>query len=74
MLDPQGAAIARACASLGYEGVSDVRQGKVFEIELDAVDEESARSLVEELVFDSLCKDLLTVFVELDITYGSPFK
>ena len=36
VLDPQGAAIGRACASLGYEGVRDVRQGKLFEIELDA--------------------------------------
>ena len=39
----------RACGSLGYEGIQDVRQGKLFEITLDAVDEASARKLVEEL-------------------------
>ena len=38
VLDPQGRAIQRGCASLGYQGVRDVRQGKLFEIELDAPD------------------------------------
>ena len=54
VLDPQGKAIQRACASLGYESVLSVRQGKVFEIELDAADEARARSLVAEL-----CQKLL---------------
>ena len=49
VLDPQGAAIQRACRSLGYESVRDVRQGKLFEIELEPDDEGSARSLLEEL-------------------------
>ena len=49
VLDPQGAAIGRACASMGYEGIQKVRQGKLFEIELDAADEASARALLEEL-------------------------
>ena len=54
VLDPQGKAIQRACASLGYESVRSVRQGKVFEIELDAPDEARARALVAEL-----CQKLL---------------
>jgi phosphoribosylformylglycinamidine synthase len=54
VLDPQGKAIQRACASLGYEGVRSVRQGKVFEIELDAADEAQARALLSEL-----CEKLL---------------
>ena len=54
VLDPQGKAIQRACASLGYQSVRSVRQGKVFEIELDAADEARARSLVAEL-----CQKLL---------------
>ena len=49
VLDPQGKAIARACASLGYDAVTSVRQGKVFEVELDAADEAGARRLLEEL-------------------------
>ena len=49
VLDPQGEAIRKACLSLGHGGVSGVRQGKRFEIELDAADEGAARRLVEEL-------------------------
>jgi phosphoribosylformylglycinamidine synthase len=54
VLDPQGQAIARASASLGYSAVRSVRQGKVFEVELDASDERRARALLEEL-----CRKLL---------------
>lgn len=49
VLDPQGKAIGRASAQLGYEAVRSVRQGKLFEIELAADDEASARALLEEL-------------------------
>ena len=49
VLDPQGKAIARASAQLGYDAVKAVRQGKLFEVTLDASDEASARRLLEEL-------------------------
>lgn len=35
ILDPQGQAVLRALGRIGVEGVSDVRQGKRFEIEVD---------------------------------------
>ena len=35
ILDPQGQAVVRALGRLGVAGVSDVRQGKRFEIEVD---------------------------------------
>lgn len=54
VLDPQGKAIQRASASLGYTDVASVRQGKLFEVELDAADEAAARRLLEEL-----CQKLL---------------
>jgi phosphoribosylformylglycinamidine synthase len=54
VLDPQGKAIQRASASLGYEAVRSVRQGKVFEIEIEAANEAVARALVAEL-----CEKLL---------------
>jgi len=54
VLDPQGKAIARASAALGHAAVRGVRQGKVFEVELDAADPARARALVEEL-----CQKLL---------------
>ena len=49
VLDPQGQAIQKACVSLGHEGIRSVRQGKVFEIELDADDPAQASALLEEL-------------------------
>jgi len=44
VLDPQGKAIEGALRSLGVDGVSSVRQGKVFDIEIDAVDAAAARA------------------------------
>ena len=35
ILDPQGQAVQRALPRLGFDGISDVRQGKRFELELD---------------------------------------
>jgi phosphoribosylformylglycinamidine synthase PurS subunit len=35
ILDPQGKAVAGALPRLGFEGVSDVRQGKRFELEVE---------------------------------------
>jgi phosphoribosylformylglycinamidine synthase len=49
VLDPQGKAIRNACVSLGYDAVENVRQGKLFEVELQADDETRARGLLEEL-------------------------
>ena len=49
VLDPQGEAIRKACGSLGYPGVTGVRQGKLFEIELEAEGEDEARRLLAEL-------------------------
>jgi phosphoribosylformylglycinamidine synthase PurS subunit len=44
VLDPQGQAIEGSLASLGFAGVDAVRQGKIFDIELDETDPELARS------------------------------
>ncbi len=49
VLDPQGKAIKNASASLGYDGVTSVRQGKLFEVNIDATSESAARRLLEEL-------------------------
>jgi phosphoribosylformylglycinamidine synthase len=54
VLDPQGKAIENALASLGFDGVGDVRQGKYIELDLAETDEAKARAQVEKM-----CKDLL---------------
>lgn len=49
VLDPQGKAIEGALGHLGFDGVGTVRQGKVFDIEVDANDEATARSQLAEM-------------------------
>lgn len=54
VLDPQGAAIGRALGQLGFEGVGDVRQGKLIELDLAATDATAAKAEVE-----AMCSQLL---------------
>ena len=54
VLDPQGQAILGSLKSLGYDGVNSVRQGKVFDVQLDGTDEAAAR-----LTLDLICARLL---------------
>jgi len=54
VLDPQGKAIAGALASLGFDDVGEVRQGKVIDLEIDGADQAEAHSRVE-----AMCQKLL---------------
>ena len=54
VLDPQGKAIEGALGSLGFAGVEDVRQGKLFEIDLAEKDPDAARKNLGEM-----CEKLL---------------
>lgn len=47
VLDPQGAAVKHALGSLGFDGVENVRQGKVIELELSETDAASAEASVK---------------------------
>ena len=48
VLDPQGKAIEGALKSLGVDGIAGVRQGKVFDVEIDAADRQAARARLGE--------------------------
>jgi len=48
ILDPQGKAIEGALRSLGLAGVASVRQGKVFDIEIEGGDLKKAEALLKE--------------------------
>ena len=54
VLDPQGQAVGRTLARMGYEEVRDVRIGKYVEVELVGGDEAAARARLEEM-----CKKLI---------------
>ncbi len=47
VLDPQGKAIEGALKSLGVSGIGSVRQGKVFDIELDGADKAAAEATLK---------------------------
>ncbi len=49
VFDPQGRTIAEALRSMGYASVGDVRQGKYFELDVDATTAEQARALASEV-------------------------
>ncbi|MDF2998989.1 MAG: phosphoribosylformylglycinamidine synthase, purS [Xanthobacteraceae bacterium] len=48
VLDPQGKAIEGALRSLGVPGISSVRQGKVFDVELDGGDPAKAEATLKD--------------------------
>jgi len=48
VLDPQGKAIEGALKSLGISGVASVRQGKVFDIEIEGADRAKAEAVLKD--------------------------
>ena len=48
ILDPQGKAIEGALRSLGVAGVASVRQGKVFDIEIEGGDKAHVEALLKQ--------------------------
>ncbi|EFO30687.1 phosphoribosylformylglycinamidine synthase, PurS protein [Roseibium sp. TrichSKD4] len=54
VLDPQGKAIEGALGGLGFDGIGSVRQGKVFDVELDGSDASAAKAKLEQM-----CEKLL---------------
>ena len=54
VLDPQGKAIENALGQLGFDGVENVRQGKMIELELADTDTNQARNRLQEM-----CEKLL---------------
>jgi len=63
VLDPQGKVVKQTLKNMGYENISNIRQGKHFEIEIDETDKTKAKIIVEEI-----CKKLLTNVVIEDYT------
>nr|WP_277350766.1 phosphoribosylformylglycinamidine synthase subunit PurS [Rhodococcus sp. HNM0569] len=58
ILDPQGQAIAGALPRLGFNGITDVRQGKRFELEVDgSVDDAQLEQIAEALLANTVIEN-----------------
>ena len=55
ILDPQGQAVERALPALGFEGVANVRVGRMVELEVE--DTSELRSMCERLLANPLIED-----------------
>ena len=67
VFDPQGRTIQEALAGLGYSQVLDVRQGKFFELELQAASAREARATAEDVARRVLANPVIEAFrVEIE--------
>ena len=55
ILDPQGAAVERALPALGFDGVTDVRVGRLIELEVD--DPSRLPEMCQRLLANPLIED-----------------
>jgi phosphoribosylformylglycinamidine synthase subunit PurS len=62
ILDPQGQAVQRALPRLGFGGISDVRQGKRFELEVDGPVDDAALARIREMAETFLANTVIENF------------
>ena len=67
VFDPQGTTVAEALHTLGYATVRDVRQGKYFELEIDAPSADEARRLASEAA-DKLLSNPVIESYRIEVT------
>jgi phosphoribosylformylglycinamidine synthase subunit PurS len=67
VFDPQGTTVAEALHTLGYANVRDVRQGKYFELEIDAPSADEARRLASEAA-DKLLSNPVIESYRIEVT------
>jgi phosphoribosylformylglycinamidine synthase subunit PurS len=60
--DPQGEAVLSASRRLGFGGVTRVRQGKRFEVEIDGPADTAALAAIEELAHELLANPVIEEF------------
>ena len=62
VLDPQGQTVKNALHTLGYDFIRDVRQGKVFELELDGIAREQLERVIPEISDKVLANPIIEKF------------
>jgi phosphoribosylformylglycinamidine synthase subunit PurS len=71
VLDPQGKAVHQAIARLGFEGVSEVRVGKSFDIDLAAAGAAEAREQLQAICRKLLVNEIMEDF-EIELLAEEP--
>jgi phosphoribosylformylglycinamidine synthase PurS subunit len=72
VFDPQGTTVGEALHTLGYTGVKDVRQGKYFELDIEAASVEEARRVAAEAAGRLLANPVIESYrIEVDAP-GAP--
>ena len=75
VFDPQGTTVADALHTLGYTAVKDVRQGKYFELDIDARTPEEARRLASEAADKLLANPVIESYrIEVDSGVSEPAR
>lgn len=62
VLDPQGQTVKNALHTLSYNFIKDVRQGKVFELELEDISQEEAKKVIPEISDKVLANPIIEKF------------
>ncbi len=71
VFDPQGTTVTEALHSLGFGAVTDVRQGKYFELQVDATTPAEAKRLVSEAA-DKLLANPVIESYRVEVEEGLP--
>ncbi len=62
ILDPQGQTVKNALLTMGYNFIQEVRQGKVFELELEGLSQEEAQKVIPEISDKALANPIIEKF------------
>jgi len=62
VLDPQGQTVKNALHTLGYKDISDVRQGKVFEIDIADISGADLKKIIPEISMKVLVNPIIEKF------------
>ncbi len=68
ILDPQGKSIEKTLQNMGYEGVQNVRQGKIIELDISETDpkkaEEKAYDMAKKLLANEVMEEFEIISIE----------
>ena len=74
VLDPQGKVVNQTLKNMGYQNITNVRQGKYFEIEVNESDKDKAKIVAEEICKTHNIKDPTIIYNQVMKSVSGLFK